>query len=204
MPVEPSPQDARFSRVGGHLVLDLLNTVDWRLDPQRRGERLTDLARVLAWCRFMDVVSPDEHAHLTTLAGAHPRLAGREHRAVVHWRETVYDALITASPAAAGHVADRFRDALGRARLGPTADAWAWWDTGLTLTTPLDRIARATLDLFTDPRLRHLHQCEDEACGWVYLDTSPRHNRRWCVASDCGNRNRARQFYARHKADAGP
>jgi predicted RNA-binding Zn ribbon-like protein len=32
----------------------------------------------------------------------------------------------------------------------------------------------------------------------VYLDTSPRRNRRWCSAADCGNRNRARRYYARH------
>jgi len=44
-----------------------------------------------------------------------------------------------------------------------------------------------------------LHRCEDIACGWLYLDRSPRHNRRWCSAADCGNRNRARRHYARKK-----
>jgi predicted RNA-binding Zn ribbon-like protein len=38
----------------------------------------------------------------------------------------------------------------------------------------------------------------------VYLDTSPRHNRRWCSADDCGNRHRARRYYARHRADTTP
>ena len=57
--------------------------------------------------------------------------------------------------------------------------------------------------LLTSPEVAALHQCEDAACGWVYLDTSPRRNRRWCVAADCGNRNRARRFYARQKAGSG-
>jgi predicted RNA-binding Zn ribbon-like protein len=72
------------------------------------------------------------------------------------------------------------------------------------LSTPRDRVTRAVVDLLTTAELAALHQCEDQACGWVYLDTSRRHNRRWCVASDCGNRNRARRFYARHKAATQP
>ena len=68
------------------------------------------------------------------------------------------------------------------------------------MTTPRDRAVRQVIDLLTSPELALLHQCEDRACGWVYLDTSPRHNRRWCVAADCGNRNRARRFYARQQA----
>ncbi len=77
---------------------------------------------------------------------------------------------------------------------------WAWQDPHLDLTTPRDRIVRATLDLVTRPELRLLHQCADKMCGWVYLDTSPRHNRRWCSATGCGNRNRARRFYERRHA----
>ena len=47
-----------------------------------------------------------------------------------------------------------------------------------------------------------LEGAEDDACGWVYLDTSPRHNRRWCSAAGCGNRNRARRFNQRRRTDA--
>jgi predicted RNA-binding Zn ribbon-like protein len=32
---------------------------------------------------------------------------------------------------------------------------------------------------------------------WVCLDDSPRHNRRWCVSADCGNRNRVREYRVR-------
>lgn len=196
---------SRFSRVAGHSVLDLMNTVDWRLDPERRGERLHDLDDVLDWCLLMDLVGPHEHAVLHAEAVQHPRVAARERDAVVAWRELAYEAVVDRSPSAVRHVAESYREALSRAHLRPAESPgkWAWEDEHLSLVTPRDRIVRATLELVTDPDLRLLHQCEDEACGWVYLDTSPRHNRRWCVASDCGNRNRARAFYERRKADQG-
>ncbi len=191
---------AEFSRVGGHVALDLLNTVDWRLDPERSIERLSGMPAVLAWCRSMDLTSGREHSRLTVELSRHPRLADRAHHEVLAFREQFYDALMAHSAQATRMATDRYRDSLTRARLRHGDATWAWHDTALTLATPLDRIARAALDVLTDPRLAHLRQCEDEACGWVYVDTSPRRNRRWCVASDCGNRNRARRFYQRHKS----
>ncbi len=193
----------RFSRVAGHPVLDLMNTVDWRLDPERRGERLHDMADVLDWCLLMDLVDADEHAALCADAATHPRVAARERDAVVDWRELAYEAVVDRSPSAVRQVAQSYREVLARAGLEPVdvQAEWVWQDGRLGLVTPRDRIVRATVGLVTDPDLRLLHQCEDEACGWVYLDTSPRHNRRWCKASDCGNRNRARRFYERTHAD---
>ena len=92
------------------------------------------------------------------------------------------------------------RQALQRARLTKSDRHWVWSESAVTLTTPRDRSVRQVIDLLTSPELALLHRCEDRACGWVYLDTSPRHNRRWCVAADCGNRNRVREFYARRQA----
>ena len=74
----------------------------------------------------------------------------------------------------------------------------------ITLATPHDRIIRHVITLLTSPDLGQLHQCEDAACGWVYLDTFPRHNRRWCSAADCGNRNRARRYYTRQRSRTTP
>ena len=196
--------EQRFSRLAGHPVLDLMNTVDWRLDPARRGERLHDMDDVLDWCLVMDLVDTDERATLAAEAAAHPRLAGREREAVVAWRELAYDAAVTRSSSAVRRVVQSYREVLSRADLRPTDSQgeWAWEDARLDLTTPRDRLVRRTLELLSDPALRRLHQCEDAACGWVYLDTSPRHNRRWCSAADCGNRNRARRFYERrHTTD---
>ena len=115
-------------------------------------------------------------------------------------RETAYAALVEHEAGAVAELVTEHREALTRAGLQPVGDRWAWTEAALALTIPRDRAVRAVIDLLTSPELAALHQCEDAACGWVYLDTSPQRNRRWCVAADCGNRNRARRFYARHKA----
>jgi predicted RNA-binding Zn ribbon-like protein len=209
--VEPSTvtsAEVEFSQVGGHPAIDLVNTVDWRLDPHRRGERLASMGRVLEWCLVTGLLSTAEHDRLVEEVQQRPRVAERQLGEVIHWRETLYRALMTTSLDAADRLAAGFRSSLQRARLQPAGNQWAWQDVDLSLSTPIDRIARITVDLMTDPRLAYLHQCEDEACGWIYLDTSPRRNRRWCTAADCGNRNRARRFYQRRHdgpaADAAP
>ncbi|QZY30460.1 CGNR zinc finger domain-containing protein [Nocardioides coralli] len=64
------------------------------------------------------------------------------------------------------------------------------------------RVARAAVDFLASSDGGRVSQCADDACGWVFLDTSPRRNRRWCVAGDCGARNRSRRHYARTRRTA--
>ena len=44
------------------------------------------------------------------------------------------------------------------------------------------------------------HAAED--CGWLFLDTSRSGRRRWCSMQSCGNRAKARRFYARATASS--
>ena len=192
-----------FAFIAGHVALDLLNTVEWRLDPSERIEDLTAYDAALAWATQAGVVTGSEQKVLTRLARAEPRRAEEELVAFQELRETAYAALVEHDAAAVEELVAEHRDVLGRSRLAYTEDHWHWTEAELALTTPRDRVTRAVLELLTSPEVAALHQCEDAACGWVYLDTSPRRNRRWCVAADCGNRNRARRFYARKRAGSG-
>jgi predicted RNA-binding Zn ribbon-like protein len=188
-----------FSRIGGHVALDLLNTVEWRLDPQRAIEDLPDYESVLAWAQQCEILTDTEIAHLRRLASARPRLQAAEHRRFLQLRETTYEALIHDSPQAVDELTTAYRNTLQKAHLQHDGPNWTWAERSITLETPHDRVTRHVINLLTGPDLGQLHQCEDAACGWLYLDTSPRHNRRWCSAADCGNRNRARRYYARHR-----
>jgi predicted RNA-binding Zn ribbon-like protein len=189
-----------FEFIAGHVALDLLNTVEWRLDPEGRIEDLADYNRVLDWSTQAGVVTGPERKVLARLARAEPKRAGDELVAFQGLRETAYAALVEHDPTAVEKLAAEHREVLDRSRLAYTEDHWHWTEAEVALTTPRDRATRSVLGLLTSPEVAALHQCEDAACGWVYLDTSPRRNRRWCIAADCGNRNRARRFYARQKA----
>jgi predicted RNA-binding Zn ribbon-like protein len=48
--------------------------------------------------------------------------------------------------------------------------------------------------------MQSLRSCSNDRCLWLFLDKSRRHNRRWCDMRVCGNREKAKAFYARRKA----
>jgi predicted RNA-binding Zn ribbon-like protein len=182
--------DYRPELVGGHLALDLVNTVAWRLDGRRRVDRIREPVDMRKWL---------------TATGLEP--SGRQGRtelrdSLVRCRETAYAVLhplaVGAEPGAADLavlrelVEDAVRDAsLVSAR--PLS-----WRAG----TVADRARLSVWRLFEDEDLNRLRQCDDDGCGWLFLDRSKNGSRRWCSSTDCGNRARVRRHYQRHRAGA--
>ncbi|MDQ0727075.1 CGNR zinc finger domain-containing protein [Microbacterium sp. W4I20] len=187
---------ATFSRIGGHVALDLINTVEWRLSDERREEDLRDYADVVRWARQLELISVDEAETLSRPAVQASADAEQELARILSIREALYSTLFAAG--FSQPVAEEYREAIGHADLERHDDDWSW-TLPLDLSLPRRRIALAAVDLLTHSDLSHLSQCQDAECGWVFLDTSPRSNRRWCVSSDCGNRNRVREYYARSR-----
>jgi predicted RNA-binding Zn ribbon-like protein len=190
----------RFGHIAGDRMLDLVNTVQWRLGRRERTETLKTFSDVVDWCVECDLISTDEAAALRDLASRHVAWAERERRQVIEARERVYAALFEGDPEAAADLARMYRGAIAAADLIRTGDRWQWRERETDLRLPHHRIVRGLVALIQRDDLDLLHQCEDAKCGWVYLDMSPRRNRRWCNTKDCGDRNRARAYYARQKA----
>ncbi|RKR91194.1 putative stress-induced transcription regulator [Micromonospora pisi] len=190
----------RFGHVAGDRMLDLVNTVDWRLGGCERIENLKTFSDVVDWCIESDLITGDEAVALRDLAGQDDARAERERQQVIEARERAYAALFEDDPEAAADLADMYRAAIAAADLVRIGDRWLWRDRETDLRLPRNRIVRGLVALTQRDDLDRLHQCEDVKCGWVYLDTSPRRNRRWCNTKDCGDRNRARAYYARQKA----
>ncbi|MCX5405371.1 CGNR zinc finger domain-containing protein [Streptomyces sp. NBC_00335] len=190
----------RFGHIAGDRMLDLVNTVAWRLGGPERTEALKAYSDVVEWCVESDLLGADEAAVLHDLAGRDGALAERERQQVVEARERAYGVLFDGDPEAAADLASMYRAAIAEADLVRMGRRWQWQDREAGLRTPRDRIVRGLVTLTQREDLDRLHQCEDAKCGWVYLDTSPRRNRRWCDTKDCGDRNRARAYYARQKA----
>ncbi|MFG2639581.1 CGNR zinc finger domain-containing protein [Streptomyces sp. NPDC048370] len=190
----------RFSHIAGDRMLDLVNTVAWRLGGPERIESLKTFSDVVEWCVESDLISTDEAAALLARADGDGARAEREREQVIEARERAYGTLVGNDPEAAAGLASMYRAAIAAADLVHTGDRWQWQDRDIDLSLPRDRIVRGLLALTQGEGLDRLHQCEDAKCGWVYLDTSPRRNRRWCSTKDCGDRNRARAYYARQKA----
>ena len=198
--------------VGGHPALDLVNTVSWRLDEHRRHDNLTDSASLISWCIRAGVVDGQTAAALTEAAvvdergpGQLPVLAARALREdLVAVLESLLDSA-SGSNAVDGqfivNVSPELHavliDALAHSELAGPPMRWQ-----LTAAQPADLsrlLALSTLDLLQSPHLSLLRRCAGPGCGWMFLDRTRSHTRRWCNTTDCGNRDRARRHYARQR-----
>lgn len=198
----PDSRRRPYSAIAGHAALDLINTVSWRLSDDRRIDHLRDYDDVLAWAVQFGFVDETARQTLITLADADPARADREFRKVRDLREQLYRAALPADDGpdaqAAAVVAAQYTEAIAAARLEPPSG----WQFDVDLALPRRRLALAAVDVLTGTHPEAVRQCADEECGWVFIDGSPRHNRRWCVAADCGNRNRVRRHTERVRAAA--
>ncbi|MCD2443050.1 CGNR zinc finger domain-containing protein [Agromyces sp. SYSU K20354] len=188
-----------YAQVGGAVALDLVNTVSWRLSAERFIEHFVDYDAVRRWAHQLGLIDDAQDAALRVLAEELPVNAEAEVARVIALREALYSAAYEDGPTQP--LVEAHAEAVAAGRLDRDGDRWTW-EFPADLALPRRRIALAAVDLLMRDDLDLLGQCSDAECGWVFLDTSPRHNRRWCIASDCGNRNRVREHYARVRGTA--
>ncbi|TFV96848.1 CGNR zinc finger domain-containing protein [Leifsonia flava] len=190
-----------FPRIAGHVALDLVNTVSWRLNPLRTVEHLLDYGDVIRWTQQAGVLDAAAGSAIGALAVDAQPDAHRELGRIIALREAIYEVAYHGGETEA--IVREYAEAVASGRLAgdarQPAENWTW-EFPLDLAAPRRRIAEAAVDLLVHGDVSHLRQCADIDCGWVYVDSSPRHNRRWCVAADCGNRNRVRKHYAQARA----
>ncbi|GHE85366.1 hypothetical protein GCM10017786_16700 [Amycolatopsis deserti] len=170
--------------VGGHVALDLVNTVAWRLDPARREERLPDDEALRWWA---------EAAGFPVVANG----GVAEVRALRETAHRVLEPLATGAEAADAEPLRRLIvDALARAEVASVVPLE--WRIPVHGTRDLPAaLALETWRLLQFEDLTRLRQCADGGCGWLFLDRSRNGSRRWCSSADCGNRERARRHYHR-------
>lgn len=185
--------------IGGHPVLDLINTVSWRGAANRQEDQLTDLESCLTWAIRIDVINAAEAGQLrTSLSAQAVRTCVAELR---NLREVAAQVVTGPTPAAAANVHQMIIDAFRHAELreGNLADAqpYQWHLPGLDEETITRRLVLALHLLMIQPQAR-IGTCDDD-CQWMFLDTSRSRNRRWCDSRDCGNRHRARQHQQRRR-----
>ncbi len=178
---------------GGHIALDLTNTVSWRGDPDRRVDRLTLPGFFSRWLLATDLVDPDGGPGDVTASVP----------AVRELRELVYSVLVAERPATEDLT--RFGELLAAAQTHavPSPTLPLRWTVGITTASDvLTALVLRTDELFRSPDVARVGRCEGRGCEWLFLDTTRNHSRRWCRTDDCGNRERARRHYRRSRESA--
>jgi predicted RNA-binding Zn ribbon-like protein len=198
----------QYATLGGHVVLDFVNTVDWRLRAQP-VELLASFEALLDWGRQVGWIDEQATASLRAVAAARPREASAELARIRTLREAIYHALTAAidgntpSEEMVDLLDGAIRTATAQRELSVSEGrfSWAWPEAQTRLDGLRARMAASAVDLLLSPDLGRVRQCADSACGWLFLDRSRNRSRRWCSMSACGNRAKGRRFRER-QADA--
>jgi predicted RNA-binding Zn ribbon-like protein len=191
--------------VGGDLSLDFVNTASQRREGPLR-DRLRTYADLVEWGERSGAIEAGAGQRLRT-TGAEQRAAAaavlERGRAL---REALYELFGGSVPAGGEQPSalDVLNHELQRAssqREVSAADgAFAWsWSAELPLDRILAVVAVSAADLLTSPDSERVKECGGSNCNWLFRDTSRNRSRRWCDMKDCGNRAKAKRYYARHR-----
>ncbi|UCG87512.1 MAG: CGNR zinc finger domain-containing protein [Gemmatimonadota bacterium] len=203
---EPKP----FKWVGGHLSLDFNNTVDWKGLEPGAGEYLTDYGRLVAWGHEAGVLSERDRDALLRTWGEQPALGRRILEKAWSARTTmhrVFLGTITGTPdlgAELPAINALLYEAPGQLACEASGRSceWVWSSCEDDAACMIWPVVRAASQLLTSPQLADVKTCANGRCGWLFLDTSRKHNRKWCEMGVCGNRAKARRYYDRRKRQA--
>ena len=188
-----SPSRRPFEFVANHMVLDFINTVNAR--PVFTRDDLRVAGDIADWARAAGVVASTDQA-----MRRHPDFVA-QFDAAVALREQLYGVF---GPIAAG--GDPHDSALATvvrcaAAAVPTA-RWSragngyepTWLVG-SIESLCDRLADEAVQLLRSPGVFRVRACD--GCGWLFLDTSRAHARRWCSMNACGARHKMRRYHQR-------
>lgn len=190
----------------GWLALDFANTVEWHAS-EEPVESLHSYADLIGWARDTNLISEAVAGRLLEEAAERPADARATLAGAIELREAMYRVFAAAAEGAepAGADLDLINEALSRGlshlRVAAHGGEFRWeWDVQRdSLQQMLWPVARSAAELLTSDDLARLGVCADEdGCGWLFLDTSKNHSRRWC-GPGCSNRAKARRHYARVK-----
>jgi predicted RNA-binding Zn ribbon-like protein len=199
--MESSNDVTRMRLVGGGVALDFVNSRSGPPDGPPDDDALITYPDVVAWSRYVDLVTEAEAATLRRLARDDPREAEDAFAEVVRIRDALDEIFRTiahgARPGrrALASLRDAEVEALSHAQFdGDGPYGWSW-RRDRSLAKPVRLVVHAAVDLLTDGPLNRLKQCG--GCRFLYIDESKNRSRRWCSMEDCGTNEKIRRYVAR-------
>jgi predicted RNA-binding Zn ribbon-like protein len=196
----------RWPLRGGTPCLDFANTEAYR-GTGHDMDLIHSYEMLVAWSLAAGVLHPSEAGPLLRAANDAPDAAAallsraKELRRAIHvvMRSVAHRA---APPEAALASLNAFlADSQGHGQIVGVEEGYEVRfcpedDMALPIWRLTDSAARLLLSL----ERHNVRECAGHECGWLFLDTTKNHSRRWCDSADCGNRSRVRA-YARRKRE---
>lgn len=194
----------RFAFLAEHICLDFCNTADGNLR-QEWTELLATYDDLLTWSEEAGLLTMTEARELRQKAEQRPADAECALEHAHGLRLTLFEVF---AAIACDHTPDltafnaEIEDIGHRLRVVATGSGGFHWDCvddDPALEKMLWPVLWSAAELLTSSQLQYVHQCSGTDCGWLFLDTTRNHSRRWCDMKACGNRAKARRHYHRSK-----
>ena len=196
---------SQWDFAAGSLALAYTNTVDNHASSEPE-ETLKSYSDLVAWSWSVDLLTEQEARRLMKKAENQPAEALAVLSRARELRESIYRIF---SDVAADKQANRtdleylkrsLIESLMKAQIVEGSNGYDLnWDSSKgSFDHMLWPIAYTAFELLTTDMMNRVGKCQDDrGCGWLFIDTSRNHSRRWCSMESCGNRAKARDFYQR-------
>jgi predicted RNA-binding Zn ribbon-like protein len=194
-----------FDFDAGNLCLDFANTSNWHASDAPE-ESIHNFADLVAWGQAAKVLPEDKARRLSRLAIKYPELTQEAYQGAIEAREAIYHIFSdryngrTISSNDLARLNALVQEATTHRQLVPTGNTfhWEWKPDGEGSEIILWEVAFAAAELLTSDKAVWVRECEDDrGCGYLFIDMSKNHSRRWCSMESCGNRAKARRHYSR-------
>ena len=192
----------------GNISLDFANTNEWHAS-EHPVEHLADYSDLVNWGVEAGLVSAEAAEDLRQFAMDHPEAAARSYDSAIQLREAIYQVFShhfagTPIPESAitllNAIASQAMAHLQLTRHEGTYQ-WNFPSTLQGVDLILWPVARHATQLLTSDQASRVRECEDDrGCGYLFIDQTKNHSRRWCSMESCGNRAKAKRHYSRQQA----
>jgi len=195
-----------YSKVGGWLCLDFTNTVQSYKLRNPDYDYFKSYDDLVVWARQAELITEEEERALKRKAATLPQKAEQlleKARALRDDINMLFSMIaIEKQPASdlLAKLSSELAEAMSHSCIEQTVDGYRWGWTGFPdeMESLLWPILRSVAELLVNhEKLERVRECAGDTCGWLFVDTSKNHSRRWCDMRDCGNAAKARRHYQR-------
>lgn len=174
---------AELPFVAGHVTLDFVNTAEERGHPEA-DDALSTAADLRLWGQRYGLLAAGASGEDDDQA---------EFGRAIEARELLYGLLLarrdgrSAAQAEVAKLGQFGTEAYQAGKLHRRDDGTIGWSWDRARLESIRHVAvTGAIELLGGEPTARLKQCPGDHCGWFFLDTTKRGNRRWCSMAECG------------------
>ena len=195
----------RWPLRGGVPCLDLANTEAFR-GTGHEADLLHSYDMLIAWSLAAGALQPAEAAPLLRAAAEAPHVAAEHLERVRELRRVIHVVMQSVAqrmepPVAALATLNAFlaESQVHGQIVRSNGDFEVRFRPEDDMALPIWRLTDSAARLLLSRGHTNVRECPGRECGWLFLDTTKNHSRRWCDSADCGNKTRVRAYTERQR-----